>query len=163
MDRQALTIRQLAREGGVSSKTLRHWEELGLIRSPGRTRANYRLYAQADVDRVLFILKAKSLGFTLAEIRRGFDLARTRTAPCDAVMKWAAERTKSLEDQIRMLKDLKKRLERYRKRWASKKSAERLGANEVCRCIASVSEEEARQSTQAPRVISRRTGKAWKG
>jgi len=163
MDRQALTIRRLAKEGGVSSKTLRHWEELGLIRSPERTRANYRLYTQADVDRVLFILKAKSLGFTLAEIRRIFDLARTRTAPCDAVMKWAAERTRALEEQIRMLKELKERLEKYQKRWASGISAGRLGANEVCRCIASVSAEEARRSTQAPRVISRRPGKAGKG
>ncbi len=160
MDRQALTIRRLAKEGGVSSKTLRHWEELGLIRSPERTRANYRLYTQADVDRVLFILKAKSLGFTLAEIRRVFDLARTRTAPCDAVMKWAAERTKSLEEQIRMLKDLKKRLERYRKRWASGIPAGRLGANEVCRCIASVSDEEARRSLPAPGALS---GKSRKG
>ncbi|MBI3393983.1 MAG: MerR family transcriptional regulator [Nitrospirae bacterium] len=159
MDRQALTIRQLAKEGGVSAKTLRHWEGLGLIRPSRRTHANYRVYTRSDLDRVLFILKAKSLGFTLAEIGRVFDLARTRTAPCDAVMKWAAERTKSLEEQIQMLKDLKKRLERYRKRWASGIPVGRLGANEVCRCIASVSEEEARRSTQAPRVISRRSGK----
>ena len=90
MDREALTISRLAKEVGVSAKTLRHWEELGLIRPSRRTQANYRLYTQADVDRVLFILKAKSLGFTLAEIRQVFDLARTRTAPCDAVMRWAA-------------------------------------------------------------------------
>ncbi|MEK6815418.1 MAG: MerR family transcriptional regulator [Nitrospirota bacterium] len=159
MDRETLTIRRLAKEGGVSAKTLRHWEELGLIRPSRRTQANYRLYTQADVDRVLFILKAKSLGFTLAEIRQVFDLARTRTAPCDAVMRWAAEKTKALEEQIDMLRDLKRRLERYRKRWASESPAGRIGANEICRCIASVSEEEARRSTQVPRVISRRPGK----
>lgn len=159
MDREALTIRRLAKEGGVSAKTLRHWEELGLIRPSRRTHANYRLYIQADVDRVLFILKAKSLGFTLAEIGKIFDLARTRTAPCDAVMRWAAEKSKALEEQIRMLKDLKKRLERYRQRWSSESPAGRIGANEVCRCIASVSEEEARRSTQVSSVISKRPGK----
>ncbi len=160
MEEQALTIRRLAKEGGVSAKTLRHWEGLGLIRPSRRTRANYRVYAQSDVDRVLFILKAKSLGFTLAEIRQVFDLAGSRTAPCGAVMRWAAERTRALEEQIRMLKDMKKRLERYQKRWASERPAGRLGANEVCRCIASVSDEEARRSLPAPGALS---GKSRKG
>ena len=58
-----------------------------------------------------------------------------------------------------MLRDLKRRLERYGKRWASESPAGRIGANEVCRCIASVSEEEARRSTQVSSVISKRPGK----
>ncbi len=138
MVERTLSIRQLAQEAGVSSKTLRYWESQGLIAPAGRTHTNYRRYTQSDLERVLFIRKSQSLGFTLAEIRQIFDLARFRKAPCDAVIRWAGEKTRVLEAQIRMLQDLKGRLDQYRRRWAAEKKPSHLGPNEVCRCISSV-------------------------
>ncbi|MFQ5962372.1 MAG: MerR family transcriptional regulator [Candidatus Methylomirabilales bacterium] len=138
MGEGTLSIRQLAEEVGVSSKTLRYWESQGLIAPAGRTHTNYRRYTKADLERVLFIRKAQSLGFTLAEIRQIFDLARSRQAPCDAVIQWAGDKARALEGQIRMLQDLKARLERYRRRWAAEKKPAPLGPNEVCQCIESV-------------------------
>jgi len=113
MDERMLSIRELAREAGVSSKTLRYWETRGLLPPPRRTHTNYRLYGETDLERVLFIRKAQSLGFTLAEIRQVFDLARSRKAPCDAVIRWTREKVRALEQQLRMLRDLKGRLTRY--------------------------------------------------
>jgi DNA-binding transcriptional MerR regulator len=138
MGERTLSIRQLTQEAGVSSKTLRHWESLGLISPDGRTHTNYRRYTVATQERVLFIRKAQSLGFTLAEIRKIFDLARFQKAPCDAVIRWAGEKAQLLGAQIRMLQDLKRRLEQYRQQWAAEKKASYLGPNEVCRCISSV-------------------------
>lgn len=138
MGERTLGIRQLAREAGVSSKTLRYWESLGILSPAGRTHTNYRRYTETNMERVLFIRKAQSLGFTLAEIRQIFGLARSHKAPCDAVVRWAGEKARMLEGQIRLLQDLKARLERYRRRWAAEKKPSHLGPNEVCRCIESV-------------------------
>ncbi len=149
MGERTLTIRQLAEEAGVSSKTLRHWETRGLLPPPRRTHTNYRLYGEDDLERVLFIRKAQSLGFTLAEVRQVFDLARSRKTPCEAVIRWAGEKVLALEGQIRMLEELKDRLASYQRRWLREKPPASLDAAEVCRCIAMVPLESLR-ATQKP-------------
>lgn len=63
------TIGKAAERAGLSVDTLRYYEREGLLPSPRRTAARYRLYDQAAIDRLRFINRAKSLGFTLAEIR----------------------------------------------------------------------------------------------
>jgi len=150
MDERMLSIRELAREAGVSSKTLRYWETRGLLPPPRRTHTNYRLYGETDLERVLFIRKAQSLGFTLAEIRQVFDLARSRKAPCDAVIRWTREKVRALEQQLRMLRDLKGRLTRYQRLWSAERRPSQLGQNEICRCIASVPVQDLRVMRSAP-------------
>lgn len=63
------TIGKAAERAGLSVDTLRYYEREGLLPSPRRTAARYRLYDQSAIDRLRFINRAKSLGFTLAEIR----------------------------------------------------------------------------------------------
>ncbi|HEY4719310.1 MAG TPA: MerR family transcriptional regulator [Candidatus Methylomirabilis sp.] len=150
MDERMFGIRQLAQEGRVSSKTIRYWETRGLLPPPRRTHTKYRLYTQTDLERVLFIRKAQSLGFTLKEIRQVFALARSRRAPCDAVIRWAREKVRALDQQIRMLQDLKGRLARHQRRWSTEKRPLHLGPNEICRCIASVPVQDLRVMRSAP-------------
>lgn len=147
MSERTLSIRQLAQEAGVSTKTLRYRETQGLLAPAGRTHTNYRRHTKANLERALFIRKAQRLGFTLAEIRHIFDLARSRKAPCEAVMRWAGEKARALERQILLLQDLKGRLDRFRKRWLAEKQPSRLGAHKVCRCIASVPVQDVRATT----------------
>jgi DNA-binding transcriptional MerR regulator len=64
----ALTLGALARGAGVNPETIRYYERRGLLAEPPRTPAGYRQYSAADADRVALILRAKDLGFTLAEI-----------------------------------------------------------------------------------------------
>jgi DNA-binding transcriptional MerR regulator len=83
-----MQIAELARHGGVSTPTLRNYEELGLIAPSGRTEAGYRLYGPEALGRLQFIQRAKALGLSLAEIRRlvrepsgaPSDMARLRHA-----------------------------------------------------------------------------------
>jgi DNA-binding transcriptional MerR regulator len=63
---QVFTIGQLAREFGVTFRTLRFYESRGFV-TP-RRQGTTRLYRQADRDRIALVLKAKRLGFTLREI-----------------------------------------------------------------------------------------------
>jgi len=58
MDAEALTIRQVSKTTGVSSKILRYWESVGLLPKAARNYNGYRLYQAEIVQRVTFIQKA---------------------------------------------------------------------------------------------------------
>ncbi len=138
MQEQALSIRQMAQKTGVSSKTLRYWEVLGLLPKPRRTHTNYRLYLPPDLDRVLFIRKAKSLGFTLAEIRRIYELCRDRSTPCEEVVEWAGKKIATLEAQIEALGQIRTRLIHYHRKWKRQGACPPMSPNEVCCLIEDV-------------------------
>jgi len=61
-------IGELARQTGLSVRTLRYYEQLGLLTPSGRTEAGYRLYNEADVQRLQQILSLRQIGFSLAQI-----------------------------------------------------------------------------------------------
>ncbi|WP_025599671.1 MerR family transcriptional regulator [Burkholderia sp. WSM2230] len=62
----ALTIGQVAGIIGVSTHTLRYYEQAGLIRAVGRTQAGHRLYSPADVDWLRFVMRLKATGMPIA-------------------------------------------------------------------------------------------------
>jgi len=62
------TIGELAEAAGVAVDTVRFYERRGLLPVPPRTAAGYRQYDDDALDRLRFILRAKDLGFTLAEV-----------------------------------------------------------------------------------------------
>jgi DNA-binding transcriptional MerR regulator len=66
------SIRQLTKEMGVTSRTLRHYEDEGLL-SPER-QGQARIYSQRDRARLMLVLRGRRVGFTLAEIREILDL-----------------------------------------------------------------------------------------
>ncbi|WP_438432616.1 MerR family transcriptional regulator [Gorillibacterium sp. sgz500922] len=61
---------QLAEQAGVNLETLRYYEGCGLLPSPRRSEAGYRLYSEEALTRLIFIRNAKSSGFTLKEIKK---------------------------------------------------------------------------------------------
>jgi Cu(I)-responsive transcriptional regulator len=63
---------------GVSAKMIRQYERDGIIPTPGRTFAGYRLYAEADLDRLRFIRKSRLLGFPMAQIQQLLTLMDDR-------------------------------------------------------------------------------------
>ncbi|WP_027211152.1 MerR family transcriptional regulator [Burkholderia sp. WSM2232] len=62
----ALTIGQVAGIIGVSTHTLRYYEQAGLIREVGRTQAGHRLYSPADLDWLRFVMRLKATGMPIA-------------------------------------------------------------------------------------------------
>ncbi len=75
-------IGEVAARTELSLRSLRHWEEVGLLRPSGRTDGGFRLYTEDDVDKILVIRRMKPLGFTLEamgavmddlEVLRGSD------------------------------------------------------------------------------------------
>ncbi len=65
-----LRIEQAAARTGLTKRTLRYYEEIGLLDPPTRTEGNYRLYSPRDITRIELIKRMRNLlGFTLAEIK----------------------------------------------------------------------------------------------
>ena len=64
-----LQVGELAKQTGLSIRTLRYYDEIGLLVPSHRTEAEYRLYSEADIARLQQILSLRQLGFALKEIR----------------------------------------------------------------------------------------------
>ena len=78
---QRRTIGELARQAGVHVETIRYYERRGLLPEPPRTDSGYRQYGGDDLWRLQFIARAKSLGFTLAEIATLLDPGQAGRRP----------------------------------------------------------------------------------
>ncbi|HZM31916.1 MAG TPA: MerR family transcriptional regulator [Acidimicrobiales bacterium] len=104
-----LSLGALARDAGVNPETIRYYERRGLLPDPPRTPAGYRQYSAADAERVALILRAKDLGFTLAEI--GALLDDGPGSPGD-VLAAARHRLAELDGEIARFGEQRRRLER---------------------------------------------------
>ena len=72
--RRVYNIEQVATRTGLTKRTLRYYEEVGLLPPTGRTEGNYRLYSEDDIQHLERIKKLRDLlGFSLAEIREILD------------------------------------------------------------------------------------------
>ena len=61
-------IGELAENTGLSLRTIRHYDEVGLLKPSGRTEGGFRLYSNEDLSRLLLIRRMKPLGFSLGEM-----------------------------------------------------------------------------------------------
>jgi len=64
-----LSIGQVAKASGVAAKTIRYYEQIGVLPVPSRATSGYRLYDQSGVERLRFIRRARSLGLPLQQLR----------------------------------------------------------------------------------------------
>ncbi|MFI8499632.1 heavy metal-responsive transcriptional regulator [Streptomyces sp. NPDC085524] len=100
-----MRIGDLAAMSGLTTKTIRFYEESGLLPAPPRTPGGYRNYPDQSAARLAFIRDAQGAGLTLAEIRSVLDLRDSGQAPCGHVTALIDRR---LEDIERRLEELAK-------------------------------------------------------
>ena len=111
---QSHKIRQLARLSGTTAKTIRYYELLGLLHEPERTDSGYRLYDEKDVERLTFIRKAKSLGFSLTDIGETLTLYDSQQTPCIHVLALLDKKIQEIEQLLGELQELQQELLRLR-------------------------------------------------
>jgi len=99
-----LTIGQLAKQANVNIETIRYYQRLGIIKEPIKPEQGYRIYPDDHIKRILFIRRAKQLGFSLKEIAELLDLGDGR---CDDVRQRAEEKQTQIDIQIKDLQKLK--------------------------------------------------------
>ena len=105
-----LRIGELAGELGLNPKTIRYYEEIGLLPAPQRSTAGYRLYGAADRERLRFIAKAKAIGLSLEEISEILQLRDGGTNPCSHVRDLLDRRLAAVDEHLRVLSDLRREL-----------------------------------------------------
>lgn len=101
------TIGRLARLAGVPTSTVRFYERSHLLRPEGRTAGNYRLYGQAALERLRFIIAAKANGFTLEDVTALLDFRDGRTGPCQEVQTLLQERLSALDTRLEQLHEVR--------------------------------------------------------
>ena len=106
------TIGRLARETGCKVQTIRFYEEVGLLPRPARSEGNQRLYADADVQRLLFIRHCRELGFPLDAIRELLHLAESPDRSCADADRIASIHLAGVERRIDRLRALETELRR---------------------------------------------------
>ena len=95
-----MVIHELAQQTGVSAKTIRYYESIGLLPPPQRGSNNYRQYQPADVEHVRFLSSARALGFSLRDIASIHALRDDGVAPCNHVLTTLAQRLAEVDRRI---------------------------------------------------------------
>ena len=113
----AMQVKDVAGQASVPAHVVRYYTRIGLLR-PQRDPVNkYRLYAPADVSRVKFIRRAKSLGFTLNDVKAILRDADVGISPCPEVREILRKRVQEIESRLKNLKRLKRRLKQAEELW----------------------------------------------
>ena len=113
----AMTVAELARAARVTPHVVRHYTRIDLLK-PFRNESNgYKLYNRNDLNRLLFIRRAKYLGYTLADIRKILGEARHGNSPCPQVRRIIRKRI--VENRLRLeeLQELQDRMEAALVEW----------------------------------------------
>lgn len=103
-------IGSVAKTSGMPIKTIRYYEELGLLRTTGRTEGGYRLFNSDVFSRLSFIKRAQGLGLSLSEIKEFLDIYDQGDLPCDHIKVKLEDKLEAIEQQIQQLQILKQEL-----------------------------------------------------
>jgi Cu(I)-responsive transcriptional regulator len=110
-----MDIGRAAKESGVSVKMVRHYEAIGLLPPPARTFANYRVYGPNDVHMLRFIKRARTLGFSMEDIKELVGLWKNKARSSAAVKKIAGRHLEELRRKIAELESMAATLEHLTK------------------------------------------------
>lgn len=140
-----LKIGEVSRESGIGIEALRFYERSGLLGKPVRSASGYRLYERDVLERLSFIKKAQTLGFTLDEIGRIIKDARSGASPCLEVREIVGRRLVALDERMREMRRYRKELAETLEEW------DKVGRapGNICGLIESA---EIENSPPAPRV-----------
>ena len=126
-----MLIGDLADRAGLSAKTIRFYEQAGLLPQPPRTAGGYRDYPPGALDRLAFIRHAQSAGFTLADIRGVLAIRDSGQAPCQHVSVLIGEHLARVERGIAELTRARDALKDLQRRAAATDPAN-CAESEIC-------------------------------
>lgn len=106
-----MKIGQASAASGISERMIRHYEKIGLVRPAARRNSGYRDYGPRDVNTLMFIARARDLGFSIEEIGKLLELWNDRARSSADVKALALARAAELKRKERALHDMRLSLE----------------------------------------------------
>lgn len=110
-----MNIGEAAEVSGVNAKLIRHYESIGIIPKASRSDSGYRVYSESDVHILTFVRRARTLGFSMKEIKKLVGLWRNKSRASADVKSLAIEHVKQLEQKIEDLQSMTKTLKELAK------------------------------------------------
>jgi Cu(I)-responsive transcriptional regulator len=95
-----MNIGEVSRASGVSAKMIRYYEEIGLVPHVVRTDSGYRYYTEKDLHRLVFVRRARDLGFSVKEIAGLLSLWSDRSRHSAEVKRIAEAHIEQLQNKI---------------------------------------------------------------
>jgi len=127
-----LKIGEVAIRSGIPVKTIRYYEDIGLLKSTvERSESGYRLFSSQVLNRLAFIKRAQSLGLSLNEIQEILDIHDSGQLPCGAVKEHLEDKVESISKQIESLEILKADLQGLLSGW-EEQPPDHLIAQTIC-------------------------------
>lgn len=115
---QTFIIGQVAKATGVAAKTIRYYEEIGVLPAPSRTVSGYRQYDEPGVRRLRFIRRARSLGLPLQQLKTVMTMLNGAPRPAlrPRLLRLVRGQLSAVKDQIAELQLLQRELEHVLRR-----------------------------------------------
>jgi len=104
-----MNIGDVARLSGIPAKTIRYYEDIGLIR-PLRGANGYRTFRETDLHKLAFLGRARSLGFSIEDCRNLLALYEDHSRASADVKRIAEEHLQQIDDKLRELAEMRKTL-----------------------------------------------------
>lgn len=133
---QPLRIGQLADASGTPPKTLRYYEEIGLLRPDGHTESGYRMYSEKAVERLRFVRRAKSLGLSLKDIGEILAISDAGRVPCEHVVGVIDRELERIAEQMAGLTALREDLTGLRRQLTDALASGATKPGKLCPCLA---------------------------
>ncbi len=105
-----MRIGELAGQLGLNPKTIRYYEDIGLLPEPRRTPSGYRVYEDGDIERLTFIKTAQRLGLALDEVGEILALRDRGERPCGYVRAVLRKQVREIDQRMAELATLRHQL-----------------------------------------------------
>ena len=130
-----MRINQFAQLTNLSAKTIRYYEDIGLLPPPQRLDNGYRDYDETDVDKARFVAGARTLDFSLDDIQEILALREQREAPCRVVLDLLEEKAGEISRRVAELQRMEAELRELRRLGLTFPTDDVDGKNCVCHLV----------------------------
>jgi MerR family transcriptional regulator, Zn(II)-responsive regulator of zntA len=133
----SMIVSELAKRAGVTAETVRYYTRSGLLKPKQQSKNGYHNYSDNDLARLIFVRKARVLGFGLNEIAEILQMGEHGHSPCPRVREILDERLQDTRQKLKELKTLQLTMERAAKKWAEMPNGTPNG-DAVCNLIEAI-------------------------
>lgn len=108
---RVLSIGALAKAAGVTTPTIRYYEEIGLLPKPSRSASGQRVYEDADLEHLIFIRRCRDFGFPIEQVKLLAGLSISPDRDCTEVRDIASAHLANVRAKLAELHELERNLE----------------------------------------------------